>query len=329
VARVVVVGAGVMGLAAAHALAHAGCEVVVHEQFGPGHAYGSSHGRSRIFRLAYREPYWVRLAQEALARWRELEAETGEQLLKLDGLVEIVSNLDQSSAPALEECGIAWDRLEAREVERRFALRVPPGCFCVLQHEAGIVLAERALVGLARGIDVRYGTCVTALEELDADCVVVTAGAWVNRLIDQPLAVRITAETVCYFARADARPLPAVISFHDHTHQFYALPDPQVGVKVGAHHTGTQVRPGTKAEPDARMIQTLCAWAADCLAVADPNPVEAGTCLYTSTADERFVLERRGRIVVGSACSGHGFKFAPAVGARLAALALEVLSESG
>jgi sarcosine oxidase len=55
----------------------------------------------------------------------------------------------------------------------------------------------------------------------------------------------------------------------------------------------------------------------------DPEPVETDTCLYTTTADECFVLERRGRVVIGSACSGHGFKFAPAVGRRLAALALE------
>ena len=53
-----------------------------------------------------------------------------------------------------------------------------------------------------------------------------------------------------------------------------------------------------------------------------PEPVGAETCLYTTTADESFLLERRGRVVVGSACSGHGFKFAPAVGERLARLAL-------
>jgi sarcosine oxidase len=59
--------------------------------------------------------------------------------------------------------------------------------------------------------------------------------------------------------------------------------------------------------------------------LADPRPVEAQTCLYTTTADETFILERRGRVVVGSACSGHGFKFAPAIGARLAALAMQAL----
>jgi sarcosine oxidase len=316
-----------MGLAAAHALARAGCEVVVYEQFERGHARGSSHGRSRIFRLAYPEPRWVRLAQEALAGWRALEAETGEQLLELNGLLEIVSALGESSAAALDACGVAWERLDRDEVERRFPLRVPPGSFCVLQHEAGIVLAERALAGFARGIDVRYGTRVASLAELDADCAVVTAGAWVNQLVDPPLAVRVTCETICYFRQADARPAPAMVSFNERGsgHLFYALADPEHGFKVGAHHGGQEVHPQTEVEPDPGIVAAISAWAGQHLVLADPHPVEVETCLYTSTADESFVLERRGRTVVGSACSGHGFKFAPAVGTRLAALALETL----
>ena len=55
----------------------------------------------------------------------------------------------------------------------------------------------------------------------------------------------------------------------------------------------------------------------------DPEPIRAETCVYTNMPDERFVIERRGRYVIGSACSGHGFKFAPAVGELLARLASE------
>ena len=109
-----------MGLATARALSRAGREVVVYEQFEHGHARGSSHGRSRIFRLAYSEPHWVRLAQEALAGWRELEAESGERLLELTGLIEIVTDLGESSAAALDACHIAWKRLGREDVERRF-----------------------------------------------------------------------------------------------------------------------------------------------------------------------------------------------------------------
>ena len=72
-------------------------------------------------------------------------------------------------------------------------------------------------------------------------------------------------------------------------------------------------------------MDKVAAWVAEHVPLADPGPVETQTCLYTTTADESFILERRGRVVVGSACSGHGFKFAPAIGARLASLALELL----
>jgi len=200
----------------------------------------------------------------------------------------------------------------------------------VLQPEAGIVLADRALTALARGIDVRYGTPIDSLADLDAACVVVTAGAWVNQLVDPPLAVRVTRETVCYFRPADPRPLPSFVSFAPHKDGilFYALADPVHGLKAGAHHAGPESDPRQAGDPDAALVEATARWVAQHVPLADPRPVETETCLYTTTADERFILERRGRIVIGSACSGHGFKFAPVVGARLAALAGEVLQET-
>jgi len=329
-ADVAIIGAGVMGLATARALSRAGRRVVVYEQFEPGHVRGSSHGRSRVFRLAYGEPHWVRLAQEALAGWRRLEAEAGEPLLQLDGLIEIVTDLERSSAATLQACGAAWQRLERDEVERRFALRLQPGTFAVLQPEAGIVFADRALAALGRGVEVRYGARVASPAELDEACVVVTAGAWVNDLVEPPLPVRVTRETVCYFRRNDARPMPAFVSVDPRTGgiPFYALADPLHGLKAAAHHAGPQADPNEAGGPDAGVVDALAAWIGEHLSLADPRPVEPQSCLYTSTADEGFILERRGRVVIGSACSGHGFKFAPAIGERLAALAIEALDSA-
>jgi len=326
-AEVAIIGAGVMGLATARALSRAGCDVVVYEQFGPGHTRGSSHGRSRIFRLAYAELEWVRLAQEALAGWRELEAEAGERLLELNGLIEIVSDLRDSSAPALEACGVVWQQLSRDEVERRFPLRLPAGSVGMLQPEAGIIRADRALAAFARGIDVRYGVHVASLTDLDAACVVVTAGAWVNELVKPALSVRVTRETVCYFRPTEVRPIPAFVAFGSGTGGicFYALADPVHGIKAAAHHAGPEVDPRESGRPDAALVDAITDWVAEHVLLADPRPVEVQTCLYTTTFDERFILERRDRVVVGSACSGHGFKFAPAIGARLAALALQAL----
>ena len=320
--KIAVIGAGVMGLATAQALRRRGHDVVVFEQFEPGHARGSSHGRSRIFRLAYAEEEYVRLAQESLGLWRELEAETGETLLELNGLLEVVRTLEQSTAHTLEDCGVEWHRLDRDEAERRYPIRVPAGSFAVLQPEAGIVRADKALAALAGGLDVRYETRVQP-DQLDAEVIVVTAGSWVNELLEEPLPVKVTRETVCYFRPENGRPIPSLVSFKpdSHTHDMYSLADPVHGLKVGAHHAGPEVDPNEPGEPEPRLIEQIANWTRETYRLAEPDPVAAETCLYTTTPDETFILERRGRLVIGSPCSGHGFKFAPAIGERLAELA--------
>ena len=313
-----------MGLAAARALTQRGHEVVVYEQYRSGHDRGSSHGRSRIFRLAYAEEEYVRLAQESLGLWRALEAESGETLLELNGLLEIVQTLEESTARTLEACGVEWHRLDAGEAERRYPVFVPDDSFAVLQPEAGIVRADKALAAFARELDVRYETRVRP-DDLDAEVVVVTAGSWVNELLLEPLPVKVTRETVCYFRPENGRPIPSLVSFKpdSHTHDMYSLADPVYGLKVGAHHAGPEVDPNGTGKPEPRLIEQIVNWTRQTYRLAEPNPVATDTCLYTTTPDETFILERRGRLVIGSPCSGHGFKFAPAIGERLADLALE------
>jgi sarcosine oxidase len=311
-----------MGLAAGRALMRRGHEIVVYEQYRFGHDRGSSHGRSRIFRLAYGEEEYVRLAQESLGLWREVETETGETLLELNGLLEIVTTLEESTASTLDACGVEWHRLEAGEAERRYPVHVPDGSFAVLQPEAGIVRADKALEAFARDLDVRYETRVDP-DDLDAEVVVVTAGPWVNELLEEPLPVKVTRETVCYFRPENGRTIPSLVSFKpgSHTHDMYSLADPVHGLKVGAHHAGPEVDPNEDGEPEPRLIEQIANWARDTYRLAEPDPVAAETCLYATTPDETFILERRGRLVIGSPCSGHGFKFAPAIGERLADLA--------
>ena len=102
----------------------------------------------------------------------------------------------------------------------------------------------------------------------------------------------------------------------------YALYDPVYGLKAGAHHVGHEADPDSSEAADPQLVERIVDWVQARLPDIDPEPAAVETCLYTNTADESFVLERRGRVVVGSACSGHGFKFAPVVGRRLAELAL-------
>ena len=334
-ADAVVVGAGINGLATARSLARRGVDVVLAEQFRIGHTRGSSHGRSRIFRLAYPEAHWVQLAQEAFAGWCDLEAETGTTVLELHGLLELVRPGEDGSRTALEECGVSYELLGEREAEERFPVAVPDGFSAIYQPEAGIAradLAQRAFLDSARrhGARVEEDTRIQSLADVDARAVVVTAGSWARPLLAREgidLPVVVTRETVGYFRLESERPIPSVVDLKPEArgHGTYALHDPEHGLKIGIHMSGPVADPDVDGAPEPALVELIREAVARYFPAADPEPAALDTCLYTITGDERFVLERHGRIVVGSACSGHGFKFAPAVGERLAALAADIL----
>jgi sarcosine oxidase len=317
--RVAVVGAGVMGCATAWALRERGVDVTVHEQFTLDHDRGSSHGRTRIFRIAYPDPYWIRFAQEAYAGWRELDPD----LLGLYGLVELAPDPALISARALDESGVSYRLLEKDEV-RALGANLPDGWIALYIADAGVVFSDRARHAFldAAGVEVETNRRIESTDELDADVVVVTAGSWVRELVPD-LPVTVTRETLAYFAwQGPPRPCIVDLSAETRTHAMYSLHDPVHGLKAGAHHAGSEADPDSEGRPDPAIVERIADWVRERFPDVDPMPVDAQTCLYTTTADQNFVLERRGRVVVGSACSGHGFKFAPAIGRRLAELAL-------
>jgi monomeric sarcosine oxidase len=319
-----------MGAATAYALARDGRDVTLYEQFEVGHTRGSSHGRSRIVRLAYPGVEFVELAKESFAGWRALEREARVDLLELNGLLELVGDLAQGSSAALDAAGAEYELVPGDVARTRWPVGVPDGWTALFQPEAGIVradLAHRAFVerAVARGVELREHTRIASLDDVEADVVVLTAGPWVTRFFGD-LPVKITRETVAYFRREGA-PLPSVVQLDPVTrgHALYSLHDPLHGLKAGAHHAGAEVDPDEEGGPDPVLVERVAEWVARTYPDADPNPVAAETCIYTTTPDEHFILERRGRVVIGSPCSGHGFKFAPAVGNRLARMAADTM----
>lgn len=326
--RVAVVGAGVLGLATARALAQRGADVTVYERFELGHTRGSSHGTSRIFRLSHAEEHWIRLAQRAYELWRELERETGASVLKLNGLLDVEAD-STARLDALRRSGVEHEVLDPDEALRRFGVAFDGDV--VFSPEAGISLAEEARGAFAAsarnaGAQIEENARIERLGDVDGDAVVVTAGGWAPKLLADA-GVRLdatpTRETVAYFPLREERMIPSVIDERDPGAgdlSFYALEAPGVGLKAGLHKSGGAADPDVGGEPDEQVVRRVADWVARRFPFVAPEPLRAETCIYTNTPDDAFVCERRGRYVVGSACSGHGFKFAPAVGEILANL---------
>ena len=347
---VAVIGAGVIGSATARALAARGVPAVLLEQFALGHARGSSHGATRIFRLAYPDPSYVRMAVAADAGWAALQADAGEELLVRTGGLDAGPGA-AACAAALAACGVEHAWLDAGELRDRYpGLAVQPGERMLFQPDAGVSLAGRTVAALQRlarrdGVPVRAGTPVRGIEprrdhvvlrtaggDISARVAVLAAGPWNGNLlrgaVTRPPRLTATLQQVRYFAprdRAGGR-WPTLIEWPADGVSWYVVPaaGDAPGVKVASHLPGRAVDPrdGPFAELDPVLEQEAAQYVRRRLPGLDPAGLAPETCLYTMTADEDFVLDREGPVVVGGGCSGHAFKFAPLLGEMLADLAL-------
>jgi len=345
-ADVVVVGAGAMGSATAWWLARRGHDVVLLEQFEAGHRRGSSHGGTRIFRHAYLDAHYVRLAKQALPLWRELEADAGQSLLELTGA------LDHGDAATIEQvaAGLIGEQV-AHEVLRtdQAAERWPGIRFdeAVLFHpEGGRCFADATVAACqqraaAHGADVRFGVGRATVERSpsgdaaivragddtwEAKVAVVTAGGWAastaGGLVDLP-PLDVTLEQVQHFAPLDpSSEWPSFIHYADRDSlAMYSLATPGEGVKVNEYHVGPSIDPDDERTEDPARRAAVVEYVKEWVPGLDPTPINTATCLHTMTPNEDFVIDRLGPIVVGSPCSGHGFKFVPVIGRMLADLA--------
>lgn len=354
----IVIGAGMAGSAAAWRLSRTR-RVLVLEQFGFLHAAGSSHGASRIFRYAYDDLRYVELAMDAHDGWRELARDCGEELLRETGGIDVAhenthenhAGLDRL-AHALDAAGAGFTWLDAKDVARRFApYRIARGGRAVYQADAGIVPATRAVaamlrVAVANGAELRSEEPVTDLRPAEhgvevrtpsgsygADTAIVCAGPWLGTLAaDLALPLTVVQQQVLYLAVGSATGLAGVGMpvFVDHDTEVYGFPlfERPDAIKVARHAGGNRLAgPGGKTDDLDRELAAEAVRTTQRLidGIGD-RIVRHVTCLYTRTPDDHFVIDRHPMhpsILLAGGFSGHGFKFAPAVGRILADLATE------
>ncbi len=356
---IAVVGLGAMGSATLAEAAKRGAKVVGLEQFARAHELGSSTGRTRMIRKAYFEdPAYVPLLLRAYEKWRELERASGQQLLRITGLLmvgpdsaEIITGAER----AAREHQLPLESLTAREIRRRYPmLRVHDVERGVFEPEGGVLDPERAVetqlrAASAAGAEMRFGLAMEKWEAtkdqfvirlVDGSAVtsralVLSLGAWFKDALEKlGIAIRIQRNVQVWFTPAtnqfaagrvpafllDRAGLPAPL---------YGFPDFGDGVKAAFHAEGEltdaahllkrEINFARDIEPVAQAMEQWMPGAAASLRAAKP-------CPYTLAPDGHFVVDRHPRhprLILCGGFSGHGFKFAPVMGEICAGLALE------
>jgi sarcosine oxidase len=352
---VIVIGLGAMGSASAWHLAQKGKRVLGLDRFVPPHAFGSSHGQTRIIREAYFEhPIYVPLLQRAYQLWSQLAKESETELfLQTGGLMigrtdgVVVGGARRSA----ELHHLPHENLSAAEIRTRFpGLRPSDDMVGVWEPRAGILFPEKcicahlqraqdngatlhfdepALTWKPEGQQVRV---TTAKGDYSAAQLVLSAGSWIQSLLPGlDLSFTVERQVLFWF---DPR-VPALFQkdrcpIHLWEHApgkfFYGFPDLGNGVKLARHHEGEIIRPEVvRRDVDEREVEGIRTLARTFLPEADGPLREATVCLYTNTPDHHFFIDRHPtlpQVLIVSPCSGHGFKFSSVIGEIVSELTL-------
>ena len=352
---VIVVGVGGMGSATLFHLARRGLRVLGLERFDLVHEHGSSHGLTRIIRLAYWEhPTYVALLRRSYELWRELEQLAGERLLHITGSIDA----GPAGRPVFEGAlrssqvhGLPHELMDGDELHRRFpGYRLPRETRCLYQPEGGFLIPERCNIAhvdqaLARGAEVHCREAVlewdvvgsrvrvrTDRRTYEAGRLVVCAGPWASKLIPELDGLAVPERQVLAWLQP-SRPeyfLPGVFPVFNlelEDGRYYGFPSFHIpGFKFGKyHHFGEVVDPdATRREPEAADEEMLRDFARRYFPDGAGSTLMLKSCLFTNSPDRHFVLDRHPdhpEVSIAAGFSGHGYKFCSVVGEVMADLA--------
>ena len=354
----IVIGVGGMGSATVYHLAYSGCRVLGLERFGIPHAFGSSHGSTRIIRLAYSEgPEYVPLLHAAYRYWREIEEVSGESILRVTGGLDIgpaTSWTIEGSRRSCLEHGLAFEELDGAEVNRRFhGYRLPDSMRAVYQPDGGYVRSEIAIRAYAaaardlgaeivtearvRGWEQRPGGVRVDTEggRYEAGKLVITAGPWVGQLLpDLRRMCRPERQVMLWTAPLNGSAFAPdrfpVFNMEAPSGRYYGFPDDRgEGFKIGKYyHLRQQVSDPDRLdrnchpEDEAVLREGIETYFPE----ANGATRRMAACMFTNTPDTDFVLHRLGDaddVFVAAGFSGHGFKFCSVVGRVMADFCLD------
>ncbi len=353
---VAIVGAGVMGAAAACELAREGARVALADQSPIPNPRAASVDHSKVFRFAYPDPLYVKLAVDSLHRWRKIESETGTRLLTQTGALLIgrrEPSFETECYEALRSLGLESEKLDSRQASARFPqFNSSAFAYGVYDPSGAILHAEtavRALIDLARhrGVGVIEGERVIEARqagsrvsivtetghEIECERAMIASGPWSRKLLpflEDKLTT--TRQEIVYFEPGLAQSNSSPLSFEPNRFPiflelesgFYGFPIHHAGaMKIANHHKGAEVDPDSvEGHVGEQFIARCRAFFAEFIpGLADALVSEARVCVYNNTPDDDFIIDwhpQLDRVLVVTGFSGHGFKFGPAIG-RIAA----------
>jgi sarcosine oxidase len=337
---VVIVGAGTFGASLAWWLARAGTDVTLVDQFEPGDARASSGGETRLIRCGHGDdPDYTASARRARALWRELEAESGAELLVECGVAwfaHTAEGWETASARTMRGQSIPVEHLTPREAGELFpSFRGDDLEFLLHEPEAGVLRAQVATRTLAsqayrhgaRLIQGRAEPCGERVQVggdvLEADAVVWACGGWLRQLFPELARVTTTRQDLFFLDGGEA--WTRAPGWVDYDGAVYGTGDLDgLGVKGAPDFEGPALAPDEDLPPtdpaNERWIREYFAQRFPALAAA---PLKSSTsCRYELSPDSHFIAaqhpEHPAVWLLGGG-SGHGFKHGPAMAERMAA----------
>jgi sarcosine oxidase len=341
VVEVVIVGAGTFGASLAWWLARTGERVTLVDQFEPGDRRASSGGETRLYRCAHGpDGDYTAMARRAGALWRELEEESGQELLIRCGITWFAHRGDGWEAHSermLRDRGIAVERLDAASAASLYpSLRGDDLAFVLYEPDSGVLRAERAVRALVRqaaqhGARIMRGRALpngaTAVVDdstrLEGDIVIWACGPWLGRLFPELVSLSVTRQELLFFDGGPRWRAPGVPGWCDYDQARYGTADIDAfGVKAAIDDEGPPLDPDADLTGETTTEPQVRAYLRRRFPGLEHAPlVGTRSCRYELTADTHFIAapspERPSVWLVGGG-SGHGFKHGPAMAERIA-----------
>lgn len=360
--RIVIVGAGIVGLSTAYALLSQGMrQVTVLEQETVDHRRASSHGVSRLLRFEYGpDLFYSYMVQLSLNRWKNLQRATNRTLYTQTGLLTlgtVSDNFTQPGYTVLRGLGLPIEQLSEQSCWQRFPQFATRSYDSFTYNaEAGILHASTCLQTLKDCIrDLGgeiYESCrVTSIRnenllrpvrlhlhlkgELEADRVVIATGAWIHRLLSHlQLPVHLTRQYLLYFAGLPTslfavNTFPAFIADDLYGFPIHSTPNGHspYWLKAASHNFGVPTDPDDETLPDEHIITQIVLKLRELLpALWQAELAHIDSCMYDVTPDEDFIIDRLpydSRVIFATGLTGHGFKFGLLLGELLSSMVRE------